>query len=157
MSARWGFRPRSRATTLYDEPVNRLSWYIRDWESTQALQWAYLPAWSALVRVADVESCPAPWTVMEHMMSGDVNAVGSYVSGFDPDTLNFCAALPLMIHGYPFESESVREQFASVSLARYINASESRGSIYRVNPEFDADMLSDVEAIYRRTLRDYAP
>ena len=143
--------------TLYDEPLNRLSWYSMDWVPTRPREVAFMPAWSALLRVAQVESCPEPWVVVEHISAGNMDDLNQYLAGYDPDSLQFCAALPLMVHGYVFESDNVRRQFGEIPLSRYLGSDVDRGSIYRENPAFDSDMLTAVEAIYRRTLRSAAP
>ena len=142
--------------TLYDEPENRLVWFVLDWTPSRPLEIAYVPAWSALLLVATVEACPEPWAVVQHMTTGDIAALRTLLDGVDTGTLEFCAALPLMIHGYRFDSSRVREQFGAVALERYLPGERPGESIYRENPAFTEEMLGEIEAIYRRTLAQFA-
>lgn len=137
---------------FYDEPENRLSWFSIDWAPEQNLDIAWLGAWPALLLVAEVEECPQPWRVVQGMMSGHVSAVNNYLDGFDEQTLDFCKSLPLVTHGFVFRSEMVRERLTELSVNRYVGGRTDRGSLYRENPAFNEEDLTEPERVYRRAL-----
>ena len=142
--------------TLYDYPMNRVSWFALDWQPRIPLQIVWLESWNLLLKVADIEECPSPWDVVRHVSRGDMAAVRSTTSRFDASTLRFCAALPLVIHGYVFPSERVRDQFAQIPLRRYLGVSAERGMLYHANPAFQPDALPQLEKIYWSTLTNLA-
>lgn len=142
--------------TRYDEPANRLSWQLREWNPTLPFRLTYLPPWSALQLMTDIESCPEPWSVVRALSEGDMAGVRGIVSTYDVSALRFCANLPLIVHGFPFESERVRSELAAVPLSRYLSGRDVQGQAYVENPHFGEDDLSDAERIYRHTLRQLA-
>lgn len=142
--------------TLYDEPENRMAWQLREWEPGIPFRLSYLPPWSALLLVADVEACPAPWPIVQAMSSGDVASVRGIIGTHDASALSFCASLPLVLHGYVFESERVRAQLSAIPLTRYLPGPGVTGTLYRENPSFAPASLSDAESIYRNTLLRFA-
>ena len=142
--------------TVYDEPENRMTWQLREWEPTMPFRLSYLPPWSALLLVADIEACPAPWPIVRAMSSGDVSGVRAMIGTHDARALSFCANLPLVLHGFVFESERVREELSRIPLNRYLPGPAVTGMLYRENPRFASDGLSDAESIYRNTLLRFA-
>ncbi len=138
--------------TLFDEPENRLSWFLRSWSPGIPFEIAWMGAWPTLIRVAEVEQCPAPWEVIRRMTAGEASSVAAMIAPLDEATRSFCAALPLVIHGYVFPSESARSQFAQIGMERYLGPAGQRHPLYRENPGFEAGMLSEVERIYRAAL-----
>jgi hypothetical protein len=139
--------------TVYDQPENQVSWRLAAWEPLVPFRLSYLPPWSALLLATSVEECPEPWDVVRSMTSGNINTVRAYLSTFDNATLQFCSSLPLVIHGFVFESDRAREQFSAVPMSRYLPDRAAAGAFYIENPAFTEEMLSDAEAIYRNTLR----
>lgn len=142
--------------TLYDHPMHRISWFALDWQPRIPLQVVWLESWNLLQKVAEIEECPAPWDVVRHVSRGDLAAVRSLTLSSDVQTLRFCAALPLVIHGWVFPSQRVREQFAQIPLRRYLGVSADRGMLYRPSPSFRQDELPDLERIYAFTLTQIA-
>jgi hypothetical protein len=138
--------------TFYDEPQNRLSWFNIDWRPEQDLEVAWLGAWPALMLVAEVEECPQPWRVVRTVMSGALSDVQGYLSGFDEETIRFCKSLPLVTHGYHFQSDSVRQELGQLSVNRYLGGRTDRGSLYRINPNFSEQDLTEPERIYKSAL-----
>lgn len=138
--------------SFYDEPENRLSWFSIDWAPEQNLDVAWLGAWPALLLVAEIEECPQPWRVVQGMMSGHTRAVTAYLDGFDEPTLDFCKSLPLVTHGFVFRSEIVRERLSALSVNRYVGGRTDRGSLYRENPAFTEEDLTEPERVYRAAL-----
>lgn len=154
-------RPVGLTSTLsgfnfYDSPWNRLSWFSLDWSPRIPMRIAWLESWNLLSRMAEVEQCPSPWDVVRHVSASNLQAVRGILSPYDQQTLRFCASLPLVIHGYVFPSQRVRDQFAAVPLRRYLGSSADRGSIYRENPSFNRDDLPQLEKIYWSTLSSIA-
>lgn len=143
--------------TIWNQPWQRLSWYAIDWTPRLPLQIVWVQPWVLLVTMTEVESCPSPLEIVRRMSSGDVRGIEAYLADWQTSDLEFCASLPLAIHGYSFSSERVRTQFSEIELNRYLGTSGERGSIYRENPGFDPEVhLSDAEAVYWRTLQRYA-
>lgn len=142
--------------TRYDEPANRLSWQLREWTPTVPFRLTYLPTWSALQLMTEIEDCPAPWPLVRAMSEGDMAGVRGIASTYDAAALRFCANLPLVVHGFPFESERARNELLAVPLSRYLTGREVSGSAYVINPHFAEDDLTDAERIYRHTLRQLA-
>lgn len=138
--------------TFYDFPQNRISWFALDWAPRIALRVAWLESWTLLTKMAAVEKCPQPWDVVRHVSASNLEAARALLTPFDAQTLRFCATLPLVIHGYVFPSQRVREQFASIPLRRYLGTTAERGSVYRENPSFDRSDLPPLEKIYYSTL-----
>lgn len=136
----------------YDAPLNDASWPLRDWAPRVPFRVSWASPWSALLVVAEVEACPEPWQVVRSMTQGQVEALRSHLGVFDDDTLGFCANLPEVLHGRPFNSERTREQLAAMTLDRYVPGSDPV-PLYVSNPDFDESLLSDAEAIYARALR----
>jgi hypothetical protein len=139
--------------TLYDEPDAAMSWYLRNWEPGLNFQVSWLSPWSALQMVADVESCPAPWQVVQATTSGDPNALQSLAAAYDDSTLRFCARLPEIIHGAPFEPGPVTTQLMEISMSRYLPSLAHETALYRPNPAWSMELLSEVEGLYRSALR----
>lgn len=142
--------------TLYDHPLHRISWFALDWQPRLPLQLVWLESWNLLLKVAEVEECPSPWDVARHVSRGDLAAVRSATTQMDHQTLRFCATLPLVIHGYVFPSERVRDQFAQIPLRRYLGVNADRGMLYRASPNFQPDQLPQLERIYAGTLNQLA-
>lgn len=138
--------------TFYDHPWNRLSWFALDWEPRLPLRIVWLESWQLLVKIAAVEVCPAPWDVVRAVSRSDLGALRALLNKHDVQTLRFCAALPLVIHGYVFPSTRVRDQFAEIPLRRYLGAAADRGLLYRENSAFSASDLPELEKIYWSTL-----
>ena len=146
---------------FYDDPANMMSWFALQWQPRIPLRIAWLGPWAALLAVAEIERCPAPWEVVRFVTSGRVAELDRLLASHDEATREFCAALPLVVRGYRFRSERLREQFAAIDLSRYLPSQGDRGSLYRANPGFTPEMLTDVERLYRNALlrgmdtRDY--
>lgn len=138
--------------TFYDEPENRLSWLALEWRPQQNLEVAWLGAWPALLLVAEVEECPQPWRVVRGLMNGQLASIREYLTAFDDSTLSFCQSLPLVLHGYQFRSEAVRNRLQNLSVNRYLGGRTDRGSLYRTNPRFQEGDLGESERLYRRAL-----
>lgn len=154
-------RPVGLTSTLsgfnfYDFPWNRISWFSLSWAPKIPLKVLWLESWTLLSRVAEVEQCPAPWDVVRNVSASNMTAVRTLLADYDAQTLRFCASLPLVIHGYVFSSQRVRDQFAQVPLRRYLGSAADRGSIYRENPAFQRDDLPQLEKIYWGTLSTIA-
>lgn len=154
-------RPVGLTSTLsgynfYDFPWNRISWFSLDWAPRIPLKVVWLESWTLLTRVAEVEQCPAPWDVVRNVSASNMTAVRTLLANYDAQTLRFCASLPLVIHGYVFSSQRVRDQFAEVPLRRYLGSTAERGSIYRENSAFQRDDLPQLEKIYWSTLSTIA-
>ncbi len=139
--------------TLYDEPNPAMSWYLRNWEPRLDFQASWLSPWSALQMVADVESCPPPWQVVQATTSGDPNALQSLAAAYDDATLRFCARLPEIIHGAPFEPGPITSQLVEISMSRYLPSLAHESPLYRPNAAWSMDLLSEVEGLYRSALR----
>jgi len=154
-------RPMAMASTLtggitYDEPEGMITWYLRDWRPSIPFRMSYLPTWSMLMTVTNVEACPDPWTVVRYFAQGDMSSAQDYIAVYDPGTLEFCASLPLVVHGYGFDDVEVRRQFGAIPLSRYVATADSDARLYTLNPHFQEAMLPDSEAIYRRALLNAA-
>lgn len=142
--------------TLYDHPLYRLSWFALDWQPRIPLQVVWLESWNLLLKVAEIEQCPAPWDIVRQMSRGDLQAVRSTTMQVDTQTLRFCASLPLVIHGWVFPSERVRDQFAQIPLRRYLGVNAERGLLYRPSSTFQIEDLPQLERIYWSTLNQLA-
>lgn len=153
----YGLRSTLQPATVYDEPTNRVSWPLRMWEAALPFQLAYLPPWSALLAMAEVERCPDPWEVMRTMSAGDIEGIQRLLAAFDDAALGFCAHLPLVAHGHVFQSERVRSQLGDVGLDRYVPDADAGARAYVPNPAFEESMLNDGERIYRNALERFAP
>lgn len=137
--------------TIYDEPDPGVAWFARAWEPTLPFETSWLSPWSTLLLAAELERCPPPWDVVRGITGSTVTQTSAMLRGYDPATLEFCAGLPMVLHGAPVESASARAQLEQIDVSRYV-AGPLRGSLYRHNPRFDETTLSEVEAIYRRAL-----
>lgn len=154
-------RPVGMTSTLsgynfYDFPWNRVSWFALNWEPRIPLRVLWLESWNLLSKMAEVEQCPAPWDVVRNVSAANMNAVRTLLAKYDQQTLRFCASLPLVVHGYVFPSQRVRDQFANIQLQRYLGSTAERGSVYRENPAFQRDDLPQLEKIYWSTLSSMA-
>ncbi|TVQ98078.1 MAG: hypothetical protein EA398_13760, partial [Deltaproteobacteria bacterium] len=105
-----GFRASLTDWTFYDAPENAASWFVRDWEIRRPLQIAWIGAWPLLLRMATVEDCPTPWDLMQRVASGRLEELRGFLAELDPETREFCAGLPLVVHGNRFRREETRER-----------------------------------------------
>ncbi len=137
---------------VYDEPTNEVSWTLRDWSPQIPFRASFSTPWSALLLVAEVEACPNPWEIVRTVSRGHMTGLRTHLSVFDDATLMFCANLPEILHGRPFESERTLAQLAGMTLDRYI-PSAGPLAVYRLNPAWDVASLSEAEGIYSRSLR----
>lgn len=147
-----GFRASLTDWTYYDAPENAASWFVRDWEIRRPLQIAWIGAWPLLLRMATIEDCPTPWELMQRVAAGRAEELRGFLGALDPDTREFCAGLPLVVHGNRFRSEETRERLGELRLSRYVPNAPDNLPIYVVNPAFTREGLTDVERIYMDTL-----
>lgn len=149
-------RPFGLQTTLtngvrYDDPENLVTWYLRGWEPAIPFRLSYLPSWTALQIMAEVEECPPAWRTVGLLTSGDITGLAAFLDGWDARALEFCASLPWIIHGRPF-SPDVRAQLEQIALTRYVPGAPEGVGAYVENPGFDEGRIPEVEALYRRAL-----
>ncbi len=147
-----GFQATLVGGVAYDDPISEVTWRLRDWAPRIPFRTSFLTPWSALLLVAEVESCPDPWRVVRAVTGGDVDALRTYANHYDDPTLEFCGNLPEILHGRWFDSDRTREQLAGMTLDRYV-AGAQPVSLYQPNAHFSSAQLGDAEAIYARSLR----
>jgi hypothetical protein len=151
-------RPVALQTSLgnpvfYDEPDPALHWYVQAWEPTINLQTSWVSPWSALQMVAEIESCPPPWQVIQQLTNSQSADFNTMAGTFDDSTLRFCARLPEIIHGAPFDNGPVLEQLSSIMMSRYLPNLAYDVPLYRPNRGWALSHLSEVEALYRSALQ----
>ena len=147
-----GFRASVTGWTFHDAPVNLVSWYIKDFRTSRPFQAAWIGAWPLLLRMAVVEDCPAPWDIMRRIGSSRIEELRALLADLDPDTRDFCGSLPLIVHGHVFRTEGTRTRLGEIPLTRYAPDAPGDSRVYRENPGFSRDQLTDVERIYMDTL-----
>jgi hypothetical protein len=135
----------------YDAPENMTTWYLRQWEPSMPFRVSYMPTWTALQVMAEIEECPQPWRTVGLLTSGDIEGLSAYLAGWDPATIEFCGSLPWIIHGRPFSTD-VRAQLEAVTLSRYLPGAPEGLGAYVENAEFAEERIPEVEALYQRAL-----
>jgi hypothetical protein len=138
--------------TVYDEPDPGVLFFPRLWEPAVPFEASWASPWSALLLAAEVEACPPPWEVVRGVTAGEMTRVRTLLAAYDEATLRFCAGLPGVLHGMPVTSATTREQLAAIDASRYLPG-PVRGPLWRENPTYSEALLTEVEAIYARTLR----
>lgn len=130
---------------LYEEPDPRARWFIRGWTPSIPFELHWWSTWAALSRIAEVEGCPAPTSVVQAAAKGR-EAVEGLVAKAAAAIRPVCAALPAMLHGAPFEPD-LRSGFSAMQLGSYLPGGGDL-PIYRVNPAYAADALPEPERLY---------
>lgn len=151
-------RPLAFQTTLsgatrYDEPENRVTWFLREWRPRIAFEAWWMSPWTALLLMANIEQCPEPMHVVRLLSQGYLERLRNHNAAFDAEALQFCASLPLILHGNPFPSAEVRAELGQIRWSRYLPGSPEDARVYEPNPEFSEAMLLEVETLYRNALR----
>ncbi len=132
---------------IYDDPDPRTRWFIRNWSPSIPFELHWWTPWAALTRVAEVEKCPLPTALIQAANKGPEPAA-ALVSKTPPQLLPVCASLPTMLRGGPVAATH-QDGFAAMTLARYADGG-TEVPLYRVNPAFEADSLSEAEQLYER-------
>lgn len=145
-----------RNPIVYDAPEPMLQWFVRNADLTLPFEVSWLDPWSALMLVAEVESCPAPWDVVQSVSRGDLVGLEFNLRDEGDDTLAFCAGLPGVLRGGPIANADAADHLASIDMRRYLPGDAERGPLYAPNAEYDDDQLTDPERLYRNTLRTIA-
>ena len=83
----------------------------------------------------------------------DADWVAWGAAAYDDATLRFCARLPEIIHGAPFEPGPITSQLVEISMSRYLPSLAHESPLYRPNTAWSMDLLSEVEGLYRSALR----
>ena len=150
-----GLRASLTGWTRHDGSAPGASWYVRDWSITRPLRVGWIAPWPMLVRAALVESCPAPWDLLQQVASGQPDSLRAFLDEVDEDARRFCASLPLIVNGYRFSSAEMRERLSGIPLSRYLPGAPDEARLYLPDATFDRDQLSEVERLYMDTLQRF--
>lgn len=142
-----GVRNTLSSLLLYEEPDPRARWFIRGWTPSIPFELHWWSTWAALTAIAEAEGCPSPAAVVQAAAKGP-DSVTAVVTKTAAALRPVCAALPAMLHGAAIDPVLLRG-FAGMQLGTYV---EGGGElpIYRVNPAFESDSLSEPERLYAR-------
>lgn len=132
---------------IYDEPDPRTRWFVKNWSPSIAFELHWWTPWAALSRIAEVEKCPLPAALVQAANSGPA-PVSELVSKTPAALRPVCAGLPAMLHGADVPS-SQRPGFEAMRLQRYAESGTDI-PIYRWNPAFESESLSEPEQLYQR-------
>lgn len=132
---------------IYDEPDPRTRWFVKNWSPSIAFELHWWTPWAALTRIAEVEKCPVPTELVQAANKGP-EPVAALVSKTAAALRPVCASLPAMLHGGPVPSAQ-QSGFAAMTLTRYADGG-TEIPIYRWNPAFEAESISEPEQLYQR-------
>ena len=147
-----GFQSSLSGHRFFEGQRNSARWFVRTFRPQRPWQLRWIGAWPALLLAAEVEACPMPWEVMRRLSTDGPRALDTWLRERDPDTLRFCASLPLVVRGHVFSSDQTRRALGAIPMERYLGPPQGRGPLYRPDPGFTREGLSEVERLYNSFL-----
>jgi hypothetical protein len=145
----FGLRSNLGAYAQYED---RIEWFVHAFEPETDLELRFLPRSTVFQLVARDMGCPMPWEVVDRVSEGNPEHMQTMLAPYPLDRLRICASLPAALRGSA--AAATETGLDAMTLDQYAPLhSGVTGPVWILNPEYDPEDLSDLEAIYVRFLR----